>query len=108
MKIKDVSCIIVDSYRTNWVFAVVTLEDGTRGLGESTLIGTEPAVSAMIEMWGERLRGESVFDASVLQGRIQRESYWLLGPVMSAAISALDTALWDAKARADRQSTRLN
>src|SRR3546814_16316930 len=54
----------------------------------------------MIEMWGERLRGESVFDASVLQGRIQRESYWLLGPVMSAAISALDTALWDAKARA--------
>lgn len=99
MKIKEVSCITVDNFRTNWVFAVVTLEDGTRGYGESTLIGTEPAVAAMIEMWGDRLIGESVDDAAVLQGRMQRESYWLTGPVMSAAISALDVAMWDAKAR---------
>lgn len=99
MKIKDVSCITVDNFRTNWVFAMITLEDGTRGFGESTLIGTEPAVAAMIEMWGARLVGESVFDVSVLQGRMQQESYWLTGPVMSAAISALDVAMWDAKAR---------
>jgi|HigsolmetaAR203D_1030402.scaffolds.fasta_scaffold00329_27 galactonate dehydratase len=99
MKIKDVSCITVDSFRTNWVFAVVTLEDGTRGLGESTLIGTEPAVAAMIDLWGQRLIGQSVMDACPIQARIQRESYWLTGPVMSAAISALDTAIWDAKAR---------
>lgn len=99
MKIKDVSCITVDNFRTNWVFAIVTLEDGTIGLGESTLIGTEPAVAAMIELWGQRLIGESVMDVAVIQARMQRESYWLTGPVMSAALSALDVAMWDAKAR---------
>ncbi|MDE1991825.1 MAG: mandelate racemase/muconate lactonizing enzyme family protein [Rhizobiaceae bacterium] len=100
MKIKDVSTFTVDNFRTNWVFVVVTLEDGTRGYGESTLIGTETAVAPIIELWGERLIGQSVLDVMAIQARLQRESYWLTGPVMSAALSALDIALWDAKARA--------
>lgn len=100
MKIKDISSITVDNFRTNWVFVVVTLEDGTRGYGESTLIGTETAVAAIIALWSERLIGQSVLDAAVIQANLQRESYWLTGPVMSAALSALDIAIWDAKARA--------
>src|SRR3546814_1921012 len=36
----------------------------------------------------------------MLHAKLQRESYWLTGPVMSAALSAIDVALWDAKARA--------
>src|SRR5690606_7670972 len=98
-KIKDISCLVVDNFRTNWVFAVATLEDGTQGFGEATLIGTEQAVASMISLWGPRLVGESVLNVSALQARVQRESYWLVGPVISSALSAIDTALWDAKAR---------
>ena len=100
MKIKAVDCLVVDNFRTNWVFVVITLENGVRGYGESTLIGTELAVATLVELWGPKLVGQSVLDASVIQARLQRESYWLTGPVMSAALSAIDVALWDAKARA--------
>ena len=99
MKIKDVACLVVDNFRTNWVFTVVTLENGIRGYGESTLIGTELAVAALVELWKDRLVGQSVMDASVIQARMQRENYWLTGPVMSAALSAVDVAMWDAKAK---------
>src|SRR3546814_4602722 len=93
-------CITGDNFRTNWVFVVVTLEAGTVGLGESTLIGTETAVAAIVALWSERLVGESVLDVGMLHAKLQREGYWLTGPVMSAALSAIDVALWDAKARA--------
>src|SRR3546814_20189282 len=60
----------------------------------------ETAVAAIVALWGERLVGESVLDVGMLHAKLQRESYWLTGPVMSAALSAIDVALWDAKARA--------
>ncbi|KOX20729.1 bifunctional D-altronate/D-mannonate dehydratase [Saccharothrix sp. NRRL B-16348] len=79
----------------------ITTEDGITGLGDATLNGRELAVEAYLrEHVVPLLVGR---DASAIEDTWQylyRGAYWRRGPVTMAAIAAVDTALWDIKARA--------
>src|SRR6516162_382534 len=99
MKIVDAKVIVCCPGR-NFVTLKVITEDGIYGLGDATLNGRELAVSSYL----------SDHVVPVLIGRDARRiedtwqyfykgAYWRRGPVTMSAIAAVDTALWDIKAK---------
>jgi galactonate dehydratase len=78
---------------TAWTFARVTTEDGFVGLGEG--IGTPAPVCAAIEWLGRNLVGETAWDVERLWVAMYRAVEFSRSGINQAAISAIDTALWD-------------
>jgi len=78
---------------TAWNFARVKTEEGTVGIGEG--IGTPAPVCASIEHFGGLLVGRSAWDIERNWVAMYRASEFTRSGVNQAAISAIDTALWD-------------
>jgi galactonate dehydratase len=78
---------------TAWTFARITTEDGLIGHGEG--IGTPAPVCAAIEWMGRQLTGETAWDVERLWVALYRATEFTRSGVNLAAISAIDTALWD-------------
>ena len=87
------------------VLARVHTDEGISGLGEAAMtygVGA-PAVGPMIRSLGERfVLGKDPFHHETIWESMLRFSVWAEGggPVVYAAISAIETALWDIKGRA--------
>jgi mannonate dehydratase len=92
--------VLVASPGRNFVTLRITTEDGVVGLGDATLNGRELAVAAYLkEHVVPLLLGR---DAHLIEDTWQylyRGAYWRRGPVTMASIAAVDTALWDIKAK---------
>jgi len=93
--------VIVSSPGRNFVTLKIETDQGLHGIGDATLNGREKAVVAYLE--------EHVIpcligrDAQRIEDTWQylyRGAYWRRGPVTMSAIAAVDTALWDIKAKA--------
>lgn len=78
---------------TAWNFARVTTEEGLVGLGEG--IGTPAPVCAALDWLGSNLVGETAWDVERLWVALYRATEFTRSGVNQAAISAIDTALWD-------------
>jgi mannonate dehydratase len=95
--------VLVASPGRNFVTLRITTDDGLAGLGDATLNGRELAAAAYLrDHVAPLLIGR---DASRIEDTWQylyRGAYWRRGPVTMAAIAAVDTALWDIKAKAAR------
>ncbi|MEU9987062.1 D-mannonate dehydratase ManD [Streptomyces sp. NPDC048045] len=92
--------VIVTSPGRNFVTLRITTEDGVVGLGDATLNGRELAVHSYLDSHVVPLLIGS--DASRIEDTWQylyRGAYWRRGPVTMAAVAAVDTALWDIKAK---------
>ncbi|OIJ62612.1 D-mannonate dehydratase ManD [Streptomyces mangrovisoli] len=92
--------VIVTSPGRNFVTLRLTTEDGVVGLGDATLNGRELAVESYLDHHLVPLLIGS--DASRIEDtwqQLYRGAYWRRGPVTMAAIAAVDTALWDIKAK---------
>jgi mannonate dehydratase len=99
MRITDAKVIICSPGR-NFVTLKLITEDGLYGLGDATLNGRElAAASYLTDHVIPSLIGR---DARKIEDRWQyfyKGAYWRRGPVTMSAISAVDTALWDIKAK---------
>lgn len=95
--------VIVCSPGRNFVTLKIETDEGLTGIGDATLNGRELAVAAYLEDHVvPALVGR---DASRIEDTWQylyRGAYWRRGPVTMCAIGAVDTALWDIKAKAAR------
>ena len=100
MKIEHAE-VIVTSPNRNYVTLRITTDDGLVGLGDATLNGRElSVVSYLADHIVPLLIGR---DAAAIEDTWQflyRSAYWRRGPVTMTAISAVDVALWDIKAKA--------
>ena len=99
MKIVDAKVIVCCPGR-NFVTVKLTTEDGISGLGDATLNGRELAVASylsdhilplLIGRDGRRIEDTWQY--------LYKGAYWRRGPVTMSAIAAIDTALWDIKAK---------
>lgn len=95
MKITDVKTFVVYCYRTNYVFVKVYTDSGITGVGEGTLEYKEFALTGAIEHLKDFLLGKDPRQIEWLTHRMYRDSYWRVGPVMMAAVSTIEMALWD-------------
>lgn len=85
----------------NFVTLKITTECGLSGLGDATLNGRELAVASYLQdhLCPQLIARDSQRIEDIWQF-FYKGSYWRRGPVAMAAISAIDVALWDIKAKA--------
>lgn len=103
VEIFDIEC--PDRPPWNPVFVRIYTDEGITGVGEAGLaydLGHSAAAHMIKEIAEAMLIGWNPFNTEHLWSRMLRESFWGLGggPVIYAAMSAIDTALWDIRARA--------
>ncbi|PWB65554.1 MAG: bifunctional D-altronate/D-mannonate dehydratase [Bradyrhizobiaceae bacterium] len=99
MKIVDAKVIVTCPGR-NFVTLRIVTDAGVHGLGDGTLNGREKAVVAYLEdhvipclIGRDPQRIEDIWQY------LYKGAYWRRGPVTMTAIAAVDTALWDIKAK---------
>ncbi|QBY03773.1 mandelate racemase/muconate lactonizing enzyme family protein [Thalassotalea sp. HSM 43] len=103
VEIFDIECPKRDVW--NPVFIRIHTDQGISGVGEAGLaydLGHSAAAHMIKEIAEAMLIGHDPFQTEALWTRMLRESFWGLGggPVIYAAMSAIDTALWDIKGKA--------
>ena len=93
--------LIVCSPDRNFVTLKIETDEGIYGLGDATLNGRELAVVSYLEEYViPCLVGRDPFQIEDIWQYLYRGAYWRRGPVTMTAISAVDVALWDIKAKA--------
>lgn len=99
MKIIDAKVIVCCPAR-NFVTLKIITEDGLYGLGDATLNGRELAVASYLsDHIVPLLIGRDARRIEDTWQYFYKGAYWRRGPVTMSAISAVDTALWDIKAK---------
>jgi mannonate dehydratase len=99
MRITDAKVIVCSPGR-NFVTLKITTEDGVYGLGDATLNGRELAVASYLrDHLIPILIGRDTRRIEDTWQYLYKGAYWRRGPVTMSAISAVDTALWDIKAK---------
>jgi mannonate dehydratase len=100
MRITDAKVIVCSPGR-NFVTLKITTEDGLYGLGDATLNGRELAVASYLsDHVIPILIGRDAHRIEDTWHYLYKGAYWRRGPVTMAAVSAVDTALWDIKGKA--------
>jgi L-alanine-DL-glutamate epimerase-like enolase superfamily enzyme len=84
----------------NFLFVVVDTDEGISGVGEAGLTGRELAVMGTVEHFEPLLVGEDPFRIEHLWQTLFRGGFFPARHVVSAALSAVDIALWDIKGKA--------
>ena len=99
MKIRDVNVIVCSPGR-NFVTLKITTDEGVYGIGDATLNGREKSVVSYLEDYiAPALIGKDPHRIEDIWQFFYRGAYWRRGPVGMTAIAAVDTALWDIKAK---------
>jgi len=92
--------VIITSPGRNFVSLKICTDEGLYGVGDATLNGRELAVSAYLkDHIVPLLVGRDPHQLEDIWQFLYRGSYWRKGPVTMSAISAVDMALWDIKAK---------
>lgn len=100
MKITNAKVIVTCPGR-NFVTLKIETDQGLYGIGDATLNGRELAVVAYLqEHVVPCLIGRDAGQIEDIWQFLYRGAYWRRGPVTMSAIAAVDTALWDIKAKA--------
>ncbi len=100
MKITNARVIVCSPGR-NFVTLKIETDEGLTGIGDATLNGRELAVASYLEDHVVPcLIGRDAHQIEDIWQYLYRGAYWRRGPVTMSAIAAVDTALWDIKAKA--------
>lgn len=99
MKITDAKVIVTCPGR-NFVTLKIMTDEGVYGLGDATLNGRELAVASYLkDHVVPCLIGRDPHQIEDIWQYLAKGAYWRRGPVTMSAIAAVDTALWDIKAK---------
>ena len=99
MKITDAKVIVCSPGR-NFVTLKIVTDEGIHGLGDATLNGRELAVASYLtDHLIPLLIGRDATRIEDTWQYLYKGAYWRRGPVTMSAIAAVDTALWDIKAK---------
>jgi mannonate dehydratase len=100
MKISEAKVIVTCPGR-NFVTLKIVTDGGLHGIGDATLNGRELAVASYLrDHIAPLLIGRDPHQVEDIWQYFAKGAYWRRGPVTMAAIAAVDTALWDIKAKA--------
>ena len=100
MKIIDAKVIVTCPGR-NFVTLKIVTDEGIHGVGDATLNGRELAVASYLrDHVVPLLIGRDPHQIEDTWHYLAKGAYWRRGPVTMASVGAVDTALWDIKAKA--------
>lgn len=99
MQITDIKIHFAKEWRT-FLFVTVHTDEGLYGLGEAGVTSREMGVAGVIEHLKPLLIGQDPFRTEHLWQMMWRGGFYPSGQILSAAIAAIDIALWDIKGKA--------
>jgi len=99
MKITDVKVYLAKEWRT-FCFVVLETDEGISGIGEAGITGRELAVRGAIKHFKPLLIGQDPFRTEHLWQLLFRGGFFPAQRILTAAIAAIDIALWDIKGKA--------
>lgn len=105
MKIVKISILEAKTTRPQWrpVFCRIYTDEGIYGDGEAALAygNAASAAFAQIREFAPLILGQDPINTEKIWEKLFRTTFWAQngGPVVYAAISALDIALWDIKGK---------
>jgi galactonate dehydratase len=97
--------LIIKSYEMfivppRWLFLKVETDDGIIGWGEPVIEGRADTVFAAVkELMDNYVIGRSAHDIEDIFQILYRGGFYRGGPILTSAISGIETALWDIKAK---------
>lgn len=97
--IRSVETVVVNADLRNWVFVKIVTEGGLVGWGESTLEWQTRAVVGAVADLAPVVVGQDALRTEHLWQRMVRDHFFRGGVVTMSAVSGIDQALWDIKAR---------
>ncbi len=105
MKITDVDVFgmrtpVHKASGTNWLFVRISTDTGDYGWGEASTQYKDAGVAAEIKDFAKYLKGKDPFQIENIWTSLYRRVTWTGGPVTMSAISGIDLALCDLKAKA--------
>jgi galactonate dehydratase len=100
VKITGIESYPVWGGERNHLFVVVDTDEGIYGVGEAGLTGRELAVTGTLEHLQPLLLGKDPFRTEHLWQLLFRGGFFPARHAASAAVSAVDIALWDIKGKA--------
>ena len=100
MKITDIQSYPVWNGARHFFFVVVDTDEGISGVGEGGITGRELAMAGAVEHLKQQLVGQDPQRISFLWQLMSRGGFFPAQGVVSAALSAIDIALWDIKGKA--------
>jgi L-alanine-DL-glutamate epimerase-like enolase superfamily enzyme len=100
MKITDIETYPVWGGFRNYLFIVVDTDEGIYGVGEAGLTGRELAVMGAVEHFKPLLVGQDPARTEHIWQTLFRGGFFPAQRILTAAISAIDIALWDIKGKA--------
>jgi galactonate dehydratase len=99
MRITQVELLPVDLGRI-YIFVRLHTDEGIVGIGEPSCCGKDRAVMGAVKDLEPYLIGANPFEIERLWNHMYRTGIWRGGPVLMAALSGVEHALWDIKGRA--------
>lgn len=99
MKITDIKTFTVWEGIRNLLVIKVETDEGIHGWGESGLVSREKAVQGAITHFREWLVGKDARRIGAIWQDLYRSQYFEGGRVLTAAMSAIDIALYDVVAK---------
>jgi L-alanine-DL-glutamate epimerase-like enolase superfamily enzyme len=100
MKITNIECYPVWAGHRNFLFVVVDTDEGIYGVGETGITGRELAVIGAVEHFKDILVGQDPFRIEHIWQVLFRSGFFPAQRILTAAMSAIDIALWDIKGKA--------
>jgi L-alanine-DL-glutamate epimerase-like enolase superfamily enzyme len=100
MKITGVETFPVWGGFRNFLFVTVDTDAGIYGVGEAGITGRELAVIGAVEHFKPLLVGQDPFRSEHIWQALFRGGFFPAQRILTAAISAIDIALWDIKGKA--------
>ncbi|HMO59006.1 MAG TPA: galactonate dehydratase [Roseiflexaceae bacterium] len=100
MKITGIEAYPVWGGHRNFLFVVVDTDEGISGVGEAGITGRELAVISAIDHFRPLLIGQDAMRTEHLWQVLFRGGFFPAQRILTAAISAIDIALWDIKGKA--------
>ncbi len=99
MKITNITTYLAKEWRT-FLFVVVDTDEGIYGVGEGGITGRELAVAGALEHFKPLLIGQDPFRTEHIWQTLSRGGFYPASLILTAAIAAIDVALWDIKGKA--------
>jgi L-alanine-DL-glutamate epimerase-like enolase superfamily enzyme len=100
MKITGIETYPVWGGHRNFLFVVVDTDEGIYGVGEAGITGRELAIIGALEHFKPLLIGQDPFRIEHIWQLLFRGGFFPAQRILTAAISAIDIALWDIKGKA--------
>ncbi|CAG9990697.1 unnamed protein product [Clonostachys byssicola] len=82
-----------------WLFVKIIDQEGNVGWGEASLEGHTQAVEGCLDAWISQYTGMEADEIEQIWQKSWRMGFYRGGPVFMSALSGIDIALWDLKAR---------